>query len=457
MGDAATPTIPNFTNQTASVYKANIDAGFAVADRLAWAFAPHQQDQGSPAPDMTLRLEAGAIFDGATLTEVAAQSTGTIIAPSVDPRIDRVVIDRATGAVSVIAGSEAASPTPPAITSGKVPIAQVLLATSTIEISNSDITDERDLGMLGVHGIAGAGLEVDTNQNIRVNAPHERKTANYTAVTTDRARLIEMDKTTAVTLNLTAAATLGEGWFVYVHNSGAGVLTIDPNSTENIDDETTINLDQDQSAIVFCDGTSFWTVGRMLSSGGLQSVQVFTSSGTWNRPTGITAVQAIVVGGGGGGGYGEAGGGGAGGVGIELIDVSSVSSATVTRGAGGSGDTGPAGTGGTGGTSSFGAFVSATGGAGGNSDGGSPARIGGFGGVGSGGDININGGPGENGDNGSNYGGSGGTNAYGGGGRGSLSSVGTAGRSYGGGGGGGGSLLAGAAGAAGVVIVWEYK
>ncbi len=127
MGDAATPTLPNFTSQTASVYKANIDAGFAVADRLAWAFAPHQQDQGSPAPDMTVRLDAGAIFDGATLTEVAAQSTSILAAPSTDPRIDRIVIDRASGAVSVVTGSEAASPTPPAITAGKVPIAQVLL------------------------------------------------------------------------------------------------------------------------------------------------------------------------------------------------------------------------------------------------------------------------------------------------------------------------------------------
>ena len=149
MGDAATPTIPNFTNQTASVYKANIDAGFAVADRLAWAFAPHQQDQGSPAPDMTLRLEAGAIFDGATLTEVAAQSTGTIVAPTTDPRIDRIVIDRASGAVSVVTGSEAASPTPPVITAGKVPIAQVALTVSQTEIVDSDITDERALDLLG--------------------------------------------------------------------------------------------------------------------------------------------------------------------------------------------------------------------------------------------------------------------------------------------------------------------
>ena len=85
MGDAATPTLPDFTSQTASVYKANIDAGFAVADRLAWAFAPHEQDVGSPQPDMTVRLDAGALFAGTTLTEVAAHSTGAITAPTTLP------------------------------------------------------------------------------------------------------------------------------------------------------------------------------------------------------------------------------------------------------------------------------------------------------------------------------------------------------------------------------------
>ena len=149
MGDAATPALPDFTSQTASVYKANIDAGFAVADRLGWAFAPHEQDVGSPQPDMTLRLEAGAIFDGATLTEVAAQDTAVIKAPSVDPRIDRVVIDKATGAVSVVTGTEAASPTPPAVPAGKVPVAQVALVVSQSEIVNADITDERALGLPG--------------------------------------------------------------------------------------------------------------------------------------------------------------------------------------------------------------------------------------------------------------------------------------------------------------------
>ena len=143
MGDAATPALPDFTSQTASVYKANIDAGFAVADRLAWAFAPHEQDVGSPQPDMTVRLDAGALFDGTTLTEVAAQSTGTITAPSTNPRIDRVVIDESSGAVSVLTGTEAPSPSAPAITAGKLPIARVALVVSQTSIDNADITDER--------------------------------------------------------------------------------------------------------------------------------------------------------------------------------------------------------------------------------------------------------------------------------------------------------------------------
>jgi len=150
MGDAATPRLPDFTSQTASQYKANIDAGFAVADRLAWAFALHEQ----ATPDMTVRVDGGAIFDGATLTEVAAQSTPAIAAPTTNPRIDRVVIDRATGAVSVVAGTEAASPTPPAIPAGKAPVARVSLAVGQTAITNADITDERSLGLLGLGALA---------------------------------------------------------------------------------------------------------------------------------------------------------------------------------------------------------------------------------------------------------------------------------------------------------------
>jgi len=87
---------------------------------------------------------------------------------------------------------------------------------------------------------------------------------------------------------------------------------------------------------------------------GLASVQTFTSSGTWTRPTGITKVMVEVQGAGGGGGGvkngGTSQGGGGGGYARKFIDVSSISTATITVGSGGTAGYG-SGQGGTGGDS----------------------------------------------------------------------------------------------------------
>ncbi len=101
--------------------------------------------------------------------------------------------------------------------------------------------------------------------------------------------------------------------------------------------------------------------------------QVFTSSGTFTVPSGITAVKVTVAGGGGGGGssrsptcgVSQGGYGGGGGLAIKWITgLTPGGTVTVTVGAGGAGGT-PNNAGSTGGTSSFGAYCSATGGGGG--------------------------------------------------------------------------------------------
>jgi hypothetical protein len=158
-------------------------------------------------------------------------------------------------------------------------------------------------------------------------------------------------------------------------------------------------------------------------SGGLLSVQTFTSSGTYTIPSGATAVKVYTTGGGGGGG-----------------------------GYGGT----PGGQGGTGGTSSVASgtesitTVSATGGAG--AQGGGSSQSGGAGGTGSNGDINIRG-QGGGGGSQDDTGGIGGGSFFGGGNRGQRSSspnnVGFGGggpgffqsNNNGGGGGGGGTAI----------------
>ena len=141
--------------------------------------------------------------------------------------------------------------------------------------------------------------------------------------------------------------------------------------------------------------------------------QVFTSSGTFTVPLGVSAVKVTVVGGGGGSGTASGnpactGGGGGGGTAIQWVTgLTQSSTVSVTVGVGGGIAT-------SGGTSSFGAYCSATGGGGSASaPTGNQATVGGAGGTGSGGNINIAGGAGTaayfDGTNGNTMGGCGGS------------------------------------------------
>ena len=215
---------------------------------------------------------------------------------------------------------------------------------------------------------------------------------------------------------------------------------------------------------------------NFVGSGGLQSTQQFTSSGTYTRPSGITKIRVFVTAGGGGGGgcdtntpnYISAAGGGAGGTAIELIDASGTfANQTVTIGAGGAGGDGSAGgtaaNGQDGGTSSFGSFCSASGGTGGLKA--NNLTISSYvqGGIGADGDLNLRGNAGGNAtEEASNekLGGRGGGSYWGGGGSGTIGNTGSAGSNGSGGGGTAstpaGRIRDGGAGGAGLVYVEEY-
>lgn len=206
------------------------------------------------------------------------------------------------------------------------------------------------------------------------------------------------------------------------------------------------------NSTTFLRGDQTWAAPAAASAG-LKSVQVFTASGTWTRPSGVTIVHIVCIGGGGGGSGGGTGGGGGGGGGAraeKVLDVTAIASAAITIGAGGA----PAVVGG---DTSFASNCIAKGGGGGNGSSGK----GGAGGSASGstGDVKLGGCPGGGGciAVASTIGGSGGGNGAGEGGN-AGGGAGTAGAANtgGGGGGGGSSSGSGSNGGSGVVIVYEY-
>ncbi len=107
--------------------------------------------QQSPA-DMTVQAAAGTLYDSATKARISqsVQNSGSITAPTTNPRRDIVHINARTGAIGITTGTEAASPADPTLAEGLLPLARIVLATTTTEITSAEITDIRELNNLGL-------------------------------------------------------------------------------------------------------------------------------------------------------------------------------------------------------------------------------------------------------------------------------------------------------------------
>lgn len=329
-------------------------------------------------------------------------------------------------------------------------------------------------------------------------------TANYTVTLADAGWLILIDTTSAsITVSLPALATAGDGFVVTLKRitAGANTVTIDPSGAETVEGSATLSMPTQYTSMVLVSQSTGWFIGvapiplgrtitagtgltgggtlagditLAVSGGGQPTIQVFTADGTWNRPSGCTAIIVFGTGGGGGGGGADnnaagGGGGGAGGTAIVRLDVSALASAAVVIGVGGTAGSNTGGNGGSGGTTTFnGTSLSAAGGSGGRGVAGAgDSGRGGAGGVPTVGDMLITGGEGGPGIGSGSVGtisaGTGGASYWGGGGSGAATNTpgsGASGSAYGSGGGGGASNSTtgrtGGAGKDGVVFVVEY-
>lgn len=211
----------------------------------------------------------------------------------------------------------------------------------------------------------------------------------------------------------------------------------------------------------YTQSTDAWSCG---TTGKTQTPnkQIFTASGTFTIPTGVTAVKVTVCGGGGAGGGASAtqdgGGGGSGSTGIKwLTGLTPGNTLSVTIGGGGTGASAAAGGNGTGSTIASGTqtitSIVTNGGTGGPiATSGNGATGGDGGAAGTGGDMNLQGTAGSNGS--ALSGGSGGGSIFGGAARGATGAVGNNAGGFCSGGGGAGQNVnnAGGNGSGGVAL-----
>ena len=107
--------------------------------------------------------------------------------------------------------------------------------------------------------LAGAGIKaITTTLNQMIDSDVEGSTP-FTVVDGDRAKCL-IYTAGAGTCNLPSPGTVGNDWWFMLRNSGSGTLNVLPPSGQ-IDGSASINMDTNDSAIIFTDGTDFFTVG----------------------------------------------------------------------------------------------------------------------------------------------------------------------------------------------------
>ena len=251
--------------------------------------------------------------------------------------------------------------------------------------------------------------------------------------------LIEADFSGAIyctgSFTLTLTTTLGSGYYVWVKNIGSGTITLSPSSGVlfapgvALGGAATLTLPFSGSTegpynvsgvLLQCDGTNWHVVATAEAHGH----QLFTGSGTWTAPAGVTTIwlDGCAQGGGGGGVGATAGssaGGGGGGqsiVGVRYAVTPGTAYTVTLANSGGAGGVGNA-NGAAGSNAQFGGLVTLTGGSGGTgSSGGSPiagGAAGGAGGSAGGSGFNITGSTSSGGEGGGTHWGQGGARTFG--------------------------------------------
>ena len=196
-------------------------------------------------------------------------------------------------------------------------------------------------GMLGTAAFMNAEqLPVSAPQQAALDAKISRitrsaRTADTALAAANIGQLIDIASGT-FTQTFVACASLGDGWWCYLRNSGSGDITLDPSGSETIDGLTSYVMYPGELRLVQCDGAALRTVVVTPFQ------RTFTASASFAKPPGYRFFDALIWAGGVGGGkdasYCPGGGGGAC-FAWRITAAALAASETVTIGSGGAAST----------------------------------------------------------------------------------------------------------------------
>lgn len=171
-----------------------------------------------------------------------------------------------------------------------------MLSTNNLGDVANAATSRANLG-LGTAATKATGTTSGTVplwESLPFNAVSD-KSSGFTVGTGDRGKVFNC--TATMTIALTAAATLAAGFTFAVRNSSSGSVVLDPDSTETIDESSTVTLSPGESCIVVCDGDEFYTIGSfspVFSKEFISSQQTITLGGLLTLTHSLGAVPTLI-------------------------------------------------------------------------------------------------------------------------------------------------------------------
>jgi len=162
-------------------------------------------------------------------------------------------------------------------------------------------TSSANASDLAGYGLAASGLTLNENN------PISYINSSATISATSQAQFLVWN-TGAGALTLPSAATVGNGWFCIIANSGTGIVTLTRAGTDTINGNTTQQLQLTESLVIVSNGSSGWNTygyGRsntfaytqlaLTVTGGSLTLTSAQASNTIQTYTGVLTSNQIIV------------------------------------------------------------------------------------------------------------------------------------------------------------------